>query len=162
MASKCLQPVCFLKKYSPSSIGFFFIYSLYNFYLFYSFNFRFQIPPPETHNGPLRGFKIAYRLAGVSASSFIIRKIEISSATQGSIDGLLQWTAYEIKVRAYNDAGDGVYSQPITVTTAEGRKFYMIFDPDVLAFGSVFAVLSGPVFFVLPEERRLRLPNSGW
>lgn len=81
---------------------------------------QWQIPPPETHNGPLRGFKIAYRLAGVSASSFIIRKIAISSATQGSIDGLLQWTTYEIKVRAYNDAGDGVYSQPITVTTAEG------------------------------------------
>nr|XP_058964313.1 protein sidekick-2-like isoform X2 [Pocillopora verrucosa] len=81
---------------------------------------QWQIPPPETHNGPLRGFKIAYRLAGVSASTFIIRKIAISSATQGSIDGLLQWTAYEIKVRAYNDAGDGVYSQPITVTTAEG------------------------------------------
>ena len=78
----------------------------------------------------MRGFKIAYRLAGVSASSFIIRKIAISSATQGSIDGLLQWTAYEIKVRAYNDAGDGVYSQPITVTTAEGRKFYMAFDSD--------------------------------
>ena len=82
----------------------------------------FQLPPPETHNGPLRGFKIAYRLAGVSASTFIIRKIENSAATQGNIDGLVQWTSYEIKVLAYNDAGDGTYSSPITVTTSEGGK----------------------------------------
>ncbi|XP_020611355.1 protein sidekick-2-like isoform X2 [Orbicella faveolata] len=83
---------------------------------------QWQLPPPETHNGPLRGFKIAYRLAGVSASTFIIKKIENPAATQGNIDGLVQWTAYEIKVLAYNDAGDGTYSNPITVTTSEGGK----------------------------------------
>ena len=82
----------------------------------------FQLPPPESHNGPLRGFKIAYRLAGVAASTFIIRKIENPAATQGNIDGLVQWTAYEIKVLAYNDAGDGTYSNLITVTTSEGGK----------------------------------------
>lgn len=88
----------------------------------------FQIPPAETHNGPLRGFKIAYRLSGVAASSFIIRKIANSAATQGNIDGLVQWTMYEIKVLAYNDAGDGKYSNPITVTTAEGSEcFYYFF-----------------------------------
>lgn len=86
------------------------------------FFFLFQVPPPETHNGPLRGFKIAYRLAGVAASTFIIKKIDNSAATQGNIDGLVQWTAYEIKVLAYNDAGDGKYSNPITSTTAEGGK----------------------------------------
>ena len=82
----------------------------------------FQLPPPESHNGPLRGFKIAYRLAGVAASTFIIRKIENPAATQGNIDGLVQWTAYQIKVLAYNDAGEGTYSNPITVTTSEGGK----------------------------------------
>ncbi|XP_078347645.1 protein sidekick-2-like isoform X2 [Oculina patagonica] len=81
---------------------------------------EWQVPPPETHNGPLRGFKIAYRLAGVSASNFFIKKIANSAATQGNIDGLVQWTGYEIKVQAYNDAGDGKFSDPITVTTAEG------------------------------------------
>ena len=82
----------------------------------------FQPPPPESHNGPLRGFKIAHRLAGVAASTVIIRKIENAAATQGNIDGLVQWTAYEIKVLAYNDAGDGTYSNLITVTTSEGGK----------------------------------------
>lgn len=86
----------------------------------------FQLPPPETHNGPLRGFKIAYRLAGVSASTFIIKKIANSAATQGNIDGLVQWTAYEIKVQAYNDAGDGTFSNPITVTTAEGGEWWRL------------------------------------
>ena len=81
------------------------------------------MPPPESHNGPLRGFKIAYRLAGVAGISFIIRKIENPAATQGNIDGLVQFTGYEIKVLAYNDAGDGKYSNPITVTTAEGGKY---------------------------------------
>ena len=81
-----------------------------------------QIPPPESHNGPLRGFKIAYRLEGVSGISFIIRKIDNPAATQGSIDGLVQFTGYEIKVLAYNDAGDGKYSGPIVVTTSEGGE----------------------------------------
>ena len=74
----------------------------------------------------MRGFKIAYRLAGVAASTFIIRKIANSAATQGNIDGLVQFTAYEIKVLAYNDAGDGTYSNPITVTTSEGSKLYSV------------------------------------
>lgn len=91
-------------------------------YLFLFLKIIFQLPPPESHNGPLRGFKIAYRLAGVAASTFIIRKIENAAATQGNIDSLVQWTAYEIKVLAYNDAGDGTYSNPITVTTSEGGK----------------------------------------
>ena len=82
----------------------------------------FQIPPPESHNGPLRGFKIAYRLAGVAGIQFIIRKIENPAATQGNIDGLVQFTTYEVKVLAYNDAGDGVYSQTTPVTTAEGGE----------------------------------------
>ena len=82
----------------------------------------FQIPPPESHNGPLHGFKIAYRLAGVAGIQFIIRKIENPAATQGNIDGLVQFTSYEVKVLAYNDAGDGVYSQPTPVTTAEGGE----------------------------------------
>lgn len=81
-----------------------------------------QIPPPESHNGPLRGFKIVYRLEGVSGISFIIRKIDNPAATQGSIDGLVQFTGYEIKVLAYNDAGDGKYSGPIVVTTSEGGE----------------------------------------
>lgn len=82
----------------------------------------FQIPPPESHNGPLRGFKIAYRLAGVAGIQFIIRKIDNPAATQGNIDGLVQFTSYEVKVLAYNDAGDGVYSQTTPVTTAEGGE----------------------------------------
>ena len=82
----------------------------------------FQIPPAESHNGPLRGFKIAYRLAGVAGIQFIIKKIENPAATQGNIDGLVQFTSYEVKVLAYNDAGDGVYSQTTPVTTAEGGE----------------------------------------
>lgn len=81
---------------------------------------QWQIPPPESHNGPLRGFKIAYRLEGVAGINFTIKKIENPAAVEGNIDGLVQYTIYEIKVLAYNDAGNGKYSAPITVTTAEG------------------------------------------
>ena len=84
--------------------------------------FFFQVPPPETHNGPLRGFKIAYGLGGVAASNFIIKKIANSAATQSNIDGLVQFTEYKIKVLAYNDAGDGKYNVPIPVITAEGGE----------------------------------------
>lgn len=82
----------------------------------------FQLPPTDSHNGPLRGFKIAYRLEGVASINFTIKKIESPTASQGNIDGLLQFTIYEIKVLAYNDAGNGKYSAPITVTTAEGGE----------------------------------------
>ena len=55
--------------------------------------------------------------------TFIVKKIDNPAATQGNIDGLLQFTGYDIKVLAYNDAGDGAYSNPITVTTAEGGEY---------------------------------------
>ena len=71
---------------------------------------------------------MAYRLDGVVGSSFTVKKIDSPAATQGNIDGLVQWTRYEIKVLAYNDAGDGQFSQPITVTTGEGGKHVGLTD----------------------------------
>ena len=61
-------------------------------------------------------------MTGVSGIQFIVKKIDNATATQGNIDGLVQFTSYEIKVLAYNDAGDGKYSNPVTVTTAEGGE----------------------------------------
>ena len=63
----------------------------------------------------------------MSGIQFITKRIENSAATQGNIDGLVQNTAYEIKVQAYNDAGGGTNSSSITVNTAEGGKFYSLF-----------------------------------
>ena len=86
-----------------------------------------QIPSPESHNGPLRGFRIYYRLDRVSGNQFITKRIENQAATAQNADGLVQNTAYEIKVQAYNDAGGGTNSSSITVTTADAGKLCRLF-----------------------------------
>ena len=67
----------------------------------------------------------------MSGIQFIVKKIDNAAATQGNIDGLVQFTSYEIKVLAYNDAGDGKYSNPVTVTTAEGGEYHDMLVEDV-------------------------------
>ncbi|EDO48047.1 predicted protein, partial [Nematostella vectensis] len=83
---------------------------------------EFDPPPADTHNGLLLGYRINYRLNGIAGNTFNLKVITEGAATQGTVDGLLLWTEYEVKVQAYNNAGSGPFSSSVIVTTGEGGR----------------------------------------
>ncbi|XP_048575611.1 protein sidekick-2-like isoform X2 [Nematostella vectensis] len=85
-----------------------------------AFVVSWQPPPADTHNGLLLGYRINYRLNGIAGNTFNLKVITEGAATQGTVDGLLLWTEYEVKVQAYNNAGSGPFSSSVIVTTGEG------------------------------------------
>lgn len=82
-----------------------------------------QAPPADTHNGLLTGFRIAYRQSGIQGSAFSIVHVANGVATKGTVNGLLRWTEYAIKVQAYNSAGSGPFSATVLVMTGEGGTY---------------------------------------
>uniref|UniRef100_A0A8D1ZJW5 Protein sidekick-1 n=1 Tax=Sus scrofa TaxID=9823 RepID=A0A8D1ZJW5_PIG len=79
-------------------------------------------PPPETeHNGVLRGYILRYRLAGLPGEHQQ-RNITSPEISYCLVTELIIWTQYEIQVAAYNGAGLGVFSRPVTEYTLQGGK----------------------------------------
>ncbi|XP_054992318.1 protein sidekick-1 isoform X1 [Sorex araneus] len=80
---------------------------------------QWQPPPDTAHNGLLRGYVLRYRLAGLPGEH---QQRNISSADVGYclLAELIVWTQYEIQVAAYNGAGLGVFSRPVTEYTLQG------------------------------------------
>uniref|UniRef100_A0A8D1EL13 Sidekick cell adhesion molecule 1 n=1 Tax=Sus scrofa TaxID=9823 RepID=A0A8D1EL13_PIG len=77
-------------------------------------------PPPETeHNGVLRGYILRYRLAGLPGEHQQ-RNITSPEISYCLVTELIIWTQYEIQVAAYNGAGLGVFSRPVTEYTLQG------------------------------------------
>ena len=83
-----------------------------------------QIPDLSTHNGPLSGFDVDYRIAAYQSGSYTTQTARGGTTTQTTIDGLLMFTEYEYRVRAVNSAGSGPFSSPMKVTTGEGGKHF--------------------------------------
>ncbi|XP_065066493.1 protein sidekick-2-like isoform X2 [Rhopilema esculentum] len=85
---------------------------------------RWTPPPFQYHNGKLRGYNVYYRGQGYKDSAFTIRRAPPGALTDiyitYSLDNLLTFTVYEIKVAAFNDAGVGVQSTQITAETKPG------------------------------------------
>ena len=69
-----------------------------------------------------------HRLAGVVGSLYTAKTVGSPTAIQLSIDGLVMFTEYAIRVQAYNDAGGGPFSTPIRVVTGEAGKNIMSCD----------------------------------
>ena len=86
--------------------------------------FSFQDPPKSTHNGILLGYHVAWRYAGL-AGTFTTKTVTPATNRKLKIDGLILNSPYEIKVRMFNNAGAGPYSDVLDAKTKEGGKCFV-------------------------------------
>ena len=76
-----------------------------------------QLPPVDSRNGIIRGFKLFYQRKG-SADSSTILDIKKNSTLTKHVNGLHKYTEYEFQVLAYT-VGDGTNSSKVLKTTLE-------------------------------------------
>lgn len=89
---------------------------------------RLRWKPPQQHmqNGELLGYKIFYLVTNspqeLEEDKKIEEEIEVvpSTTTSHSLVFLDKYTEYRIQILAFNPAGDGPRSKPITVKTLQG------------------------------------------
>lgn len=81
-------------------------------------------PVPEGSSlVPITGYMVWYREHLPSPSSAANITIQINDSMSCLIEGLKEYTEYDIRVAALNRAGVGVYSTQMVVRTAEGREY---------------------------------------
>ena len=79
-----------------------------------------QLPPADTNNGIIKGFKLFYKkkgYAGLENSEFIN-----GTTFTRTVTGLLKYTEYEFQVLAFTSGGDGPRSSILTERTNEDCK----------------------------------------
>lgn len=82
-----------------------------------------RLPPRESRNGVIRGFKVYYQK---SSGRSLIKNIPGNDTFQCIVDGLDKYTSYSFKVLAYT-IRDGPYSQSITARTGQDGKESILF-----------------------------------
>ena len=80
-----------------------------------------QLPPADSRNGIIRGFKLFYKKKGSSGSSTQI-KITSESTRTKVVTGLDEYTEYEFQVLAFTSVGDGPNGTVISLRTKEDGK----------------------------------------
>ena len=80
-----------------------------------------QLPPEDSRNGIITGFKIFYKMKGSSGSSTQIT-INNRSTLTNVVTGLDEYTEYEFEVLAFTAVGDGPNSSVMSVRTEEDSK----------------------------------------
>ena len=83
-----------------------------------------QLPPADSRNGIIRGFKLFINRKG---SDVQMIDVSNSSVYTKTVTGLQESTEYELQVLAYTSAGDGPQSSVQFVKTKEYGKSYLIF-----------------------------------
>ncbi|EEC04933.1 sdk-P1, putative [Ixodes scapularis] len=74
-------------------------------------------PLEGERNGRLLGYAVEYRLAGYPSSPWAGVNV---TATRATLEDLIVWQTYALRVAAFNEKGLGVFSEPIHVRTREG------------------------------------------
>ena len=87
-----------------------------------------QLPPKDSRNGIIRGFKLFINRKG-SGDKPDVQFIDVSNASlyTKTVTGLQGSTEYELQVLAYTSAGDGPKSSVQSVKTKEVGKSYIVF-----------------------------------
>ena len=80
-----------------------------------------QLPPEDSRNGIIIGFKLFYKKKGFAGSASTVLFNDGNTLTKG-VTGLLKYTEYEFQVLAFTSAGDGMNSSVKTVRTNEDGK----------------------------------------
>lgn len=81
---------------------------------------RWQLPPADTNNGIIRGFKLFYKKKDSAGSE----NTEVFNGTTftKTFTNLLKYTEYEFQVWAFSSAGDGPKSALLSTRTNEDGK----------------------------------------
>jgi len=79
-----------------------------------------QLPPADSRNGIITGFKLFYKKKG-SADSLTILTINNGKTLTETVTGLDKNTAYQFQVLAFTSVGDGPKSSVQTERTRVGK-----------------------------------------
>ena len=86
-----------------------------------------QLPPQESWNGIITGFKLFYKKKGSAGSPTMEQRIDDDTVLSKEITGLAKYTEYEFQVLAFTSVGDGPNSTLKSEKTKEdGRKLILI------------------------------------
>ncbi|XP_066015620.1 tyrosine-protein phosphatase Lar-like isoform X2 [Pocillopora verrucosa] len=77
-----------------------------------------QLPPANSRNGIIKGFKLFYKRKDSSDSGTILL-INSESILNKNVNGLYKYREYEFQVLAFTSAGDGVNSSVVVKRTKE-------------------------------------------
>jgi len=81
-----------------------------------------QLPPEDSRNGIITGFKLFFKEKGSSGSSTQLPTDKATTTRTTVISGLDAYTEYEFQVLAFTAAGDGPNSTAAPVRTKEDGK----------------------------------------
>ena len=85
-----------------------------------------QMPPEDSRNGIITGFKLFYKKKG-SGEAQTVLTISSGSTLTTDVSGLDKYTEYNFQVLAFTSVGDGPKSDEKTVRTLEdGKRRYKI------------------------------------
>ena len=80
-----------------------------------------QLPPEDSRNGIIKGFKLFYKKKGFAGSGSTDLINDGNTLTK-TVTGLLKYTEYEFQVLAFTSVGDGPKRSVKTVRTNEDGK----------------------------------------
>ena len=80
-----------------------------------------QLPPLDSRNGIITGFKLFYKKKTASGSLAMLR-IDNGAIHDKTVIGLDKNTEYEFQVLAFTSTGDGPKSSPVVVRTRKDGK----------------------------------------
>lgn len=83
-----------------------------------------QLPPANSRNGIITGFRLSYKKKDPVGSPKITLTINDAAIRNKTVIGLVKYTEYEFQVLAFTSAGNGPMSSVRVVTTKEGGNFY--------------------------------------
>ena len=79
----------------------------------------------DQQNGRLLNYTLEYSISGSPDAAQEI-SVPVDSSGGGNqervVEGLQPYTAYQFRVRAVNEVGEGPFSNPVVITTAENGK----------------------------------------
>ena len=80
-----------------------------------------QLPPVDSRNGNITGFKLYFKRKGSDDSSTVLF-IDSASILTKTVTGLDKFTEYEFQVLAFTSVGDGPKSSVKVERTRKGGK----------------------------------------
>lgn len=80
-----------------------------------------ELPPVDSRNGIITGFKLFYKKKTV-LGSFTMLRIDNGAIHDKTVIGLDKYTEYEFLALAFTSIGDGPKSSPVVVKTMKDGK----------------------------------------
>ena len=87
-----------------------------------SINASWQLPPTDSRNGIVNGFKLFYKKKGSAGSPTCVVTIGNGVILNKTVTGLLTYTEYEFQISAFTSVGDGPKSSVMLERTKEDGK----------------------------------------